>query len=109
MTAKGFGALALLDGAERLIGISTDGRFCGGLLRANSFWRSRLMTFMHPVIPNSNCPRTSGSQKPGVLHSSQIQRGVCCQDDKAVGILHLHDLLAHWCGVTHFFNILSVF
>lgn len=90
MTAKGFGALGIVDGAERLIGIITDGdlrRHLEGDLLALSV--DDVMT----RDPKSISEDMLAAKALEVLHSSQITAVFVVKDDKAVGILHLHDLL----------------
>lgn len=90
MTAKGFGALGIVDGSEQLIGIITDGdlrRHLDGDLLALSV--DEVMT----RSPKSISEDMLAAKALEVLHSSQITAVFVVENGKAVGILHLHDLL----------------
>lgn len=90
MTAKGFGALGIVDGAEQLIGIITDGdlrRHLDGDLLALSV--DEVMTRSPKCISEDML----AAKALEVLHSSQITAVFVVENGKAVGILHLHDLL----------------
>lgn len=90
MTAKGFGALGIVDDTEQLIGIITDGdlrrHLEGDLLALNV---DEVMT----RDPKSISQDMLAAKALEVLHSSQITAVFVVEDGKAVGILHLHDLL----------------
>lgn len=90
MTAKGFGALGIVNGADQLIGIITDGdlrRHLEGDLLSLSV--DQVMT----PDPKSISQDMLAAKALEVLHSSQITAVFVVEDGKAVGILHLHDLL----------------
>lgn len=90
MTAKGFGALGIEDSEGRLIGIITDGdlrRHLDGDLLALSV--DDVMTHR----PKTISPDMLAAKALEVLNASEITAVFVVEDGRAVGILHLHDLL----------------
>lgn len=90
MTAKGFGALGIVNEVRQLVGIITDGdlrRHLDGDLLALSV--DDVMT----RDPKSISGDMLAAKALEVLNSSQITAVFVVEDDKVVGILHLHDLL----------------
>ncbi|MEP4433268.1 MAG: KpsF/GutQ family sugar-phosphate isomerase [Hyphomicrobiales bacterium] len=90
MTAKGFGALGIEDEAGRLKGIITDGdlrrHLDGDLL---SLCVDDVMT----RSPKTISPDMLTAKALEVLNASAITAIFVVDGEKAVGILHLHDLL----------------
>lgn len=90
MTAKGFGALGIEDDHGQLIGIITDGdlrrHLDGDLL---SLCVDDVMT----QNPKTISPDMLTAKALEVLNASAITAIFVVEDRKAVGILHLHDLL----------------
>lgn len=90
MTSKGFGALGIVGDTEQLIGIITDGdlrRHLEGDLLALTV--DEVMT----RDPKSISKDMLAAKALEVVHSSQITAVFVVENGKAVGILHLHDLL----------------
>lgn len=90
MTAKGFGALGIEDETGRLTGIITDGdlrrHLDGDLL---SLCVDDVMT----RSPKTISPDMLTAKALEVLNASAITAIFVVDGEKAVGILHLHDLL----------------
>src|SRR5690349_19535925 len=89
MSAKGFGCVAIVDARGHVAGIITDGD-----LRRH--WRSDLMDVLvddvmtrHPKVIASNSLASEALK----LMSSKISTLIVTDADRAVGIIHLHDLL----------------
>jgi arabinose-5-phosphate isomerase len=90
MTAKSFGCLGILDKKGRLAGVITDGdlrRHMGpGLLKATT---REIMT----GNPKTVTPQMLASAALEVLNSSRITALFVVDNEKPVGIIHVHDLL----------------
>ncbi|MBP0649705.1 CBS domain-containing protein, partial [Mycobacterium tuberculosis] len=91
MSAKGFGCVGVVDGANRLVGIVTD----GDLRRHLS--ADVLSEPVDAVMTRS--PKTVGAEALlGVAIEMLTSRGITAlivvdDDHRPVGIVHMHDLL----------------
>ncbi|MFK8034480.1 MAG: SIS domain-containing protein [Hyphomicrobiales bacterium] len=90
MTAKGFGALGVEDENGFLIGIITDGDLRRNL---DSDLLSLCVDDVMTPSPKTISPDMLTAKALEVLNASQITAIFVVEDGKAVGILHLHDLL----------------
>lgn len=90
MTAKGFGALGIEDENGLLIGIITDGDLRRNL---DSDLLSLCVDDVMTPSPKTISPDMLAAKALEVLNASQITAIFVVEDGKAVGILHLHDLL----------------
>lgn len=91
MTSRRFGVTGVVDSSGRLIGVLTD----GDLRRA--FQRSLAMegpveTSM-TMTPCTAAPDALAADLLGVLNDRQITTIFIVEDERPVGILHLHDLI----------------
>ncbi len=90
MTEKSFGCLAVVDGAGRLVGVITDGdlrRNMGdGLLQAKA---GDIMT----RSPKVAGPELLAEKAIEIINTSGITALFVVEDDRPVGIVHIHDLL----------------
>lgn len=90
MTAKSFGCLGIVDKKGRLAGVITDGdlrRHMGpALLQATT---REIMT----PNPKTVTPQMLASAALEVLNSSRITALFVVDNEKPVGIIHVHDLL----------------
>jgi arabinose-5-phosphate isomerase len=90
MSAKGFGCVGIVDAAERLVGIVTDGdlrrHMRPDLLDAEV---DKVMT-KGPITVRTD---QIASEALEILNSSKITAVFVVDDAKPVGIVHLHDLL----------------
>ena len=90
MTEKSFGCLGITDDRGHLDGIITDGdlrrHMNAGLIDMSA---SDVMTKHPKTVPSSML----ASKALEVINSSNITTVFVVDDDKPVGILHLHDLL----------------
>jgi arabinose-5-phosphate isomerase len=90
MSAKGFGCVGIVDDAERLVGIVTDGdlrrHMRPDLLDAEV---DKVMT-KGPITVRTD---QIASEALEILNSSKITAVFVVDDAKPVGIVHLHDLL----------------
>ncbi|MFP4538196.1 MAG: SIS domain-containing protein, partial [Dichotomicrobium sp.] len=90
MTEKSFGCLGVVDGSGKLIGILTDGdlrRNMGdGLLAAKV---REVMT----RAPKTIGPDALASAALNILNTAKITALFVVEEDRPVGIVHIHDLL----------------
>ena len=90
MTEKSFGCLGITDDAGQLAGIITDGdlrrHMSAGLIDMTA---NEVMTANPKTVPSDML----ASKALEVINSSNITTVFVVDDDKPVGILHLHDLL----------------
>ncbi len=90
MTEKSFGCLGVTDNAGALIGIITDGD-----LRRN-MTDNLLMRTTHEIMttdPIVISPDDLASSALELLNNSSITSLFVAEDDRPVGIVHIHDLL----------------
>ena len=90
ITQKGFGSLGIVDESNRLIGIITDGDLRRHL--ASDLLTKRVDEVM------TRSPKTAGpdmlvASALEALESSSISALFVVEDERVVGIIHLHDLL----------------
>ncbi len=90
MTAKRFGCVAVIDAEGRLDGVITDGdlrrHMSEGLLSEKA---GDIMTKGAKTIT----PDTLASEALGIMNASSITNIFVVDDDRPVGILHIHDCL----------------
>ena len=89
MTQKGFGCVGVVSPEGRLAGIITDGdlrRHLDGLL-------SRTAGEVMTGAPKSIRPNALGAEALGVMNASTITNLFVVEDERPVGILHIHDCL----------------
>ncbi|WOI52334.1 KpsF/GutQ family sugar-phosphate isomerase [Parvularcula sp. LCG005] len=87
----GFGCVGVTDGEGRLIGIVTDGdirrRFDNGVLDQ---FVDKVMT----KNPRSVSPDTLAAEALGILAKTKITALFVVEDEKPVGLIHVHDMLS---------------
>jgi arabinose-5-phosphate isomerase len=90
MSSKGFGCVGIVDARGQIVGIVTDGD-----LRRHM--RPDLMTALVEEVmtkpPKTICRDEVASEALEILNSSKITALIVTEANKAVGIVHLHDLL----------------
>ena len=89
MTQKGFGCVGVVSPEGRLAGIITDGdlrRHLDGLL-------SRTAGEVMTGVPKSIRTNALGAEALGVMNASTITNLFVVEDERPVGILHIHDCL----------------
>jgi arabinose-5-phosphate isomerase len=96
MTDKGLGATSVVDGEGRLAGIITDGDIRRGLEKGHEFLDKPVAALM------TKTPRTITKEKLAAYALHQMEKNrprpitvlpVIDEDHKAIGIIHLTDLL----------------
>jgi arabinose-5-phosphate isomerase len=93
MSVKGLGATAVVDAADRLTGIITDGDLRRALQRGGADARTRAADVM------TRAPKTIGRNELAVSALELMERHAITQllivgdDGRVEGVLHLHDLL----------------
>lgn len=90
MTAKRFGCVGVIDDAGRLIGVVTDGdlrRHMGNDLPTRS--AGEVMT----AAPKHIRPQALAAEALGFMNANKITSLFVVENDKPVGILHIHDCL----------------
>ena len=89
MTAKAFGCVGIIDG-ERLVGIITDGdlrrHMQPGLLER------QVADIMTPS-PKTIRPQALAAEALGTMNENTITSLFVCEDERPVGIVHIHDCL----------------
>ncbi|MCW2306070.1 KpsF/GutQ family sugar-phosphate isomerase [Rhodobium gokarnense] len=90
ITQKGFGSLGIVDEAGRLAGIITDGDLRRHL--ASDLLSKRVDEVM-TRSPKTVKPDLLVASALEMLESSSISALFVVEDERAVGIIHLHDLL----------------
>ena len=90
MTGKRFGCLGIVDAAEQLIGIITDGDLRRHL--ADDLLGRRVDDIM-TVRPKTIRPDTLLARAIEILSSSSITSLFVLENGRPVGIVHMHDLL----------------
>jgi arabinose-5-phosphate isomerase len=90
MTSKSFGCVGIVDNDGRLKGIVTDGdlrrHMSGALL---SLKTKEVMT----ADPLSVHPNTLASEALGFMNARAITTLFVVEDERPVGIIHIHDCL----------------
>ncbi len=90
MTEKSFGCLGVVDEAGRLIGIVTDGDLRRHM--GPDLVHARVGAIMTPG-PKTIAPDTLASATLALVNQSAITALFVVEDEKPVGIIHIHDLL----------------
>jgi arabinose-5-phosphate isomerase len=90
MTEKSFGCLGIVDGDGRLTGIITDGdlrrHMSNGLL-------SKMCGDIMTPSPKTVSPDTLAAEALEILNNAKITSLFVIEDERPVGIVHIHDLL----------------
>ncbi len=90
ISQKRFGCVIVVDEEGRLAGIVTDGDLRRNLTQALNTLKVRdIMT----ADPAQVTPDTLASSAIAELNARAITSLVVCEDDKPVGLVHMHDLL----------------
>jgi arabinose-5-phosphate isomerase len=90
MTEKGFGCLGVVNGSGSLVGIVTDGdlrRHLGPDLL------SRTVAEVMTPSPKTIAPTTLVGAALDILNTAKITALFIVEDDRPVGVVHMHDLL----------------
>ena len=87
MTARHFGALGVVDADGRLTGVITDGD-----LRRKFDWTTRTAGEVMSLSPTTIAPDALAAEALAVMQG-RITVLFVVEDDKPVGVLHVHDLL----------------
>jgi arabinose-5-phosphate isomerase len=90
MTERSFGCLGVTDGAGRLAGIITDGDLRRHMGR--DFLDRRTGEIM-TASPKSVTPDTLSARALEIINASSITSLFVVEDDRPVGLIHIHDLL----------------
>jgi arabinose-5-phosphate isomerase len=90
MTAKGFGCIGITDGADRLVGIITDGDLRRHM--RSDLLDARVDDVMTPA-PKTIRPDQLVSETLDILNTSKITTLFVVDSARPVGIVHFHDLL----------------
>ncbi len=90
ISQKGFGCLGIVDRAGRLIGIITDGDLRRHL--SGDIFERRVEEVMTPD-PKTIAPDALVASALEILNSAAIMALMVVENDKPVGIVHMHDLL----------------
>ncbi len=90
MTAKGFGCVGVVDEAGALTGIITDGDLRRHMRPDLTEQRADDVMTRKPITVTAD---QLASEVLDLLNSSKITALFVVEDNKPVGIVHLHDLL----------------
>lgn len=91
MTKKRFGATAVVGADGRLIGAFTDGDLRRSLMVTEP--TAMIAEHMSPT-PHRVSPTLLASEALAFMNDRQILQLFVCRDDRLIGIIHLHDILA---------------
>lgn len=90
ISEKGFGCVGIVDTDGKLAGIITDGDLRRNLTKPlNQLKVEDIMT----TKPTTIVPTSLASTAMAMLNERTITTLIVCDDDKPVGLIHLHDLL----------------
>lgn len=87
---KGFGCIAIVDKNNKLVGIITDGDLRRNMNKA--IYDLKVEDVMSKN-PTTISPTTLASSAMAELNARSITSLLVCEDEKPVGLVHLHDLL----------------
>jgi len=90
MTEKSFGCLGVVGGDDKLIGILTDGDLRRNM--GNGLLETKISDVMTPE-PKTIGPDELASAALNMLNTSKITALFVVEDERPVGIVHIHDLL----------------
>lgn len=90
MTAKSFGCVGIVDGGGRLVGIITDGDLRRNM---NQGLFERTADAVMTPAPKTIRPNALAVEAIGVMNSRSITSLFVTDDDRPVGIIHIHDCL----------------
>lgn len=92
ISSKRLGATAVIDGQGNLIGIITDGDV-RRMLESQSDWSSIRIQQMMNSNPKTIEAEAFATEAMALMQSKNITQLVVIENKKAVGFIHLHDLL----------------
>jgi arabinose-5-phosphate isomerase len=92
ISSKRLGATAVVDGDNQLIGIVTDGDV-RRVLERQSNWSSIQLADMMNLNPKTIEADAFATEALAIMQSLNITQLVVTENKKAVGFVHLHDLL----------------
>ncbi len=92
MTSKRLGATAVLDEANRLVGIITDGDLRRMLERSEQATDIRAQTIMTPE-PKTIPPNALAVKALQLMRQHSITQLIVSEDGTYLGMVHLHDLI----------------
>lgn len=90
MSRKRFGCTAVLDEADRLVGVFTDGDLRRSVTGDN--FRALVGDHMNPK-PIIIAADMLASEALRIMNDKAVLALLVCKDDRLIGIIHLHDLL----------------
>jgi arabinose-5-phosphate isomerase len=90
ISRKGFGCVAVVDEAGRLLGIVTDGDLRRHLA---SDLLSRTVDEVMTPSPKTIRPDTLAAKALDIINGANITALMVVENERPVGIIHLHDLL----------------
>ncbi|MBF0370550.1 MAG: KpsF/GutQ family sugar-phosphate isomerase [Magnetococcales bacterium] len=93
MTAKRFGMTGVTNGHDRVVGIITDGDLRRGLEGGEALLSKQARELMTPD-PKTINPEALAVEAVKSMEESRITSLFVMDQDKLVGLIHLHDLLA---------------
>lgn len=90
LTAGGFGCVGIVDGANALVGIITDGDV---RRRLGDDVLNQSVDDVMTKGPTTVAPDTLAAEALGILSKTRITALFVVDDQKPVGLLHVHDML----------------
>jgi arabinose-5-phosphate isomerase len=90
ITKHKFGCIGVLDKLQNLIGIITDGDIRRNM--SDTFLKKSVMDVMTKIFITIDQNNTAG-QALLLMNSKKINVLFVCENNKAIGILHIHDLI----------------
>jgi arabinose-5-phosphate isomerase len=92
MTKKRLGVTAVVDAREKLLGIITDGDL-RRMLERGVDWSGMKAIDIMTAGPKSIAPEALAVEALSVLQDHSISQLAVVQDDRYVGMIHIHDLI----------------
>lgn len=90
ISQKGFGCVIVVNGDQKLAGIITDGDLRRHFSKSITGMKAGDIMTKNPVTIG---PNTLVSSAMAILDEKPITSLIVCEDEKPIGLVHLHDLL----------------
>jgi len=90
ITGKKFGCAGVIDTSGKLIGIVTDGDIRRHM---GADFMEKTVAAVMTKTPQTIRPRALAAEALNIMNAKRITVLFVCEDEKPVGILHIHDLL----------------
>lgn len=100
ISSKRLGVTAIVNQQQQLLGIFTDGDLRRSTERGVNIYQTNILDVMS-ANPKTVHPNLLATQALTIMRKYKITALVVTQDDRVVGIIHIHDLLQAGISVTN--------